>query len=507
MKKLISLITVAVLLMAMTITVLAAFPDPTVDKASWKEANNFSPVTFKAGKATGAINIDGAVAVDSAYGSGDTITVRGFSEENLLETSGGATGEAKVAWDDDYIYLHLNVTDNTKKIGSSFDADSVEVYLDYDQKADGKKVMWNGVNSSDTYSAQYRIQRGGSTVDNAVGADSNSVMGSVGNRAKVKVVENGTAGYVVEAQFPLKDESGKYIPVSNVIGFELQINDNKNGTSRYSAAYIQGGLQYYAYEYSSLFDNIMLDGASDIAWSTRTVKTDVNEKLRDFDPNSKYVPSKAPSTASKKPSSAAQSKVSSAAESKVSSVAASTPSTVSTVESQGAADIFVKPDNYATVVLVTINPQFNLYLDEASDVLAVEPVNADAKNVIGDVTQSKGKFESVINSLIAAVNKGGFVKDKEITVNFSIAEVKSDKVDADKILSNAKEAANNSFKDLDVDGEVSTTNSDTTNTIGAEDEKGGMSTAILIAIIAGGVLLLAAAGVAVFFVIKKKKAQ
>ncbi len=498
MKKIISIITVVVLLMAMTVTAFA-FPDPKVDKGPWKEATNFSPVTFKANKATGTINVDGAATPDEAYGSGNAISVEGFSEESLLEPSGGATGEANVAWDSDYIYIHFNVKDTTKNIGDGFEADSVEVYLDYDQKADGKKVMWNKVSSTDTYSAQYRVQRGGSTVDNAVGADFNSVMGSVGKRATAKVVENGTAGYIVELKFPLKDESGKYIPVSNTIGFELQINDNKNGMKRHSAAYIQGGLQYYAYEYSSLFDNIKLDGASDITWSTRTIKTDVNENLRDFDPNSKYVP-RVSSTASK----ATSSKVSSAP---VSSTQSTVESAVSSGESQGAADIFVKPDNYATVVLVTINPQFNLYLDEASDVLAVEPVNADAKNVIGDVTQSKGKFESVINNLIAAVNKGGFVKDKEITVNFSIAEVKSDKVDTDKILSNAKEAANNSFKDLDVDGEVNTTNSDTANTIGAEEDKGGLSIPVIIAIIAGGVLLLAAAGVAVFFIIKKKKAQ
>lgn len=413
MKKIISLITVAVLLMAMSVTVLAAFPDPTVDKGPWKEANNFSPVTYKAAKTTGTINIDGAVAIESAYGSGNTITVQGFSEENLLETSGGATGEAKVAWDADYIYLHFNVKDTSKNIGSGFDADSVEVYLDYDQKADGKKVMWNKVSSSDTYAAQYRIQRGGSTVDNSVGADSNSVMGSVGNRAKVKVVENGTAGYVVEAQFPLKDESGKYIPVSNVIGFELQINDNKNGTSRHSAAYIQGGLQYYAYEYASLFDNIKLDGASDIAWSTRTVKTDVNEKFRDFDPNSKYTPSKAP-TSSKPASSKPTSSKASSTASKVSSAAASTASTASEAPSTTAST-----------------------------------------------------NESVVDKDAPA--------DKE--------DIKNDSTDAN------------------------TENSDTTNTIGAEEEKGGISTPILIAIIAGGVLLLAAAGVAVFFIIKKKKAQ
>jgi len=405
MKKIISIITVAVLLMAMTVTAFA-FPDPTGDKSAWLEAENFTPVTFKAAKATGTINVDGAVAVDSAYGSGNTIAVQGFSEYGGLAETNGATGNAKVAWDSDYIYIHFNVKDETKGIGGGFESDSIEVYLDYDQKADGKKVKWNKVSSSDTHSAQYRVQRGGNTVDNAVVG--NETMISVGERASVKVVENGTAGYVVEMKFPLKDKSGKYIPVSNTIGFELQINDSKDGgNTRHSAAYIQGGTQYYAYEYSSLFDNIKLDGATDITWSTRTVRTEINETLRDFDPNSKYVP-KVSSTASKTSSTA--SKTSSTA-SKVSS-AASTASTASTVESTVSA------------------------------------------------TES--------------------VADKDTPAGTE--EPKGDDADTD------------------------TENSDTANTIGAEED-GGLSTPILIAIIAGGVLVLAAAGVAVFFIIKKKKAK
>ena len=397
MKKIISIITIAVLLMAMTVTALAAFPSPSANKEAWLEANAFIPVTFKAGKATGTINIDGAATAEAAYGSAQTIKVEAYSEEQLLET-GGAIGEAKVAWDSDSLYIHFNVKDTTKKTGFSYDTDSVEIYLDYDQKADGKKVMWNKVSSGHTHIAQYRIQRGGSTLD--AGVVGNDTMMELMERAKVKVVENGTAGYVVEAKIPLKDKSGKYIPVSDTIGFELQINDSKNGTERFSAAYIQGGLQYYAYEYSSLFDNIKLDGASDVKWSTRTVKTDINENLRDFDPNSVYVPK----PTSTKPSSTA---------SKV-STAPATSSTVSEVES-------------------------TVSTNDVSSVEADTPSETDPK---GD-------------------------------------------------------------EDTDTDADKD----DTTNTIGAEENKGGLSTPILIAIIAGSVLVLAAAGVAVFFIIKKRKAQ
>ena len=43
-------------------------------------------------------------------------------------------------------------------------------------------------------------------------------------------------------------------------------------------------------------------------------------------------------------------------------------------------ETFVKPENYASVLLVSINPQFKLYLDENNNVLAVEPINEDAKS-------------------------------------------------------------------------------------------------------------------------------
>ncbi|MBQ8303717.1 MAG: hypothetical protein IJX79_02055, partial [Clostridia bacterium] len=50
--------------------------------------------------------------------------------------------------------------------------------------------------------------------------------------------------------------------------------------------------------------------------------------------------------------------------------------------SQAGSAAFVKPENYASVLLVTINPQIRLYLDKDSNVLAVEPVNDDAKAVV-----------------------------------------------------------------------------------------------------------------------------
>ena len=42
-------------------------------------------------------------------------------------------------------------------------------------------------------------------------------------------------------------------------------------------------------------------------------------------------------------------------------------------------DGFTAPDDYSMVMLVSINPKIRLYLDKDGIVLAIEPVNDDAK--------------------------------------------------------------------------------------------------------------------------------
>lgn len=319
MKKIISLITVIMLAVTVFAMTAIAFPSPDVDKNAWKESDSFSPTKFDVSKASSSITIDGEATVDSGYGS-NKVMVAGLTDYNSMDSSDGATGSAYLAWDADYIYIHFMVEDTTKHLGEDFNSDSVEIYLDYDQKADGKKVKWNKLQSSDTFAAQYRIQRGTKQKAATVSLSNNESMTYVGEKSKVAVKEV-TGGYVVEAAFPLKNSSGKYLPVSNNIGFELQINDNPDGYARMSGAYIQGGIQAYVYEYTHLMDTIVLKSASDITWNTRTPQKDINDTLAEFDPNSK-APSKTPSKAS----SATSSKASSASSSKVSSAAVSNPS-------------------------------------------------------------------------------------------------------------------------------------------------------------------------------------
>ena len=116
---------------------------------------------------------------------------------------------------------------------------------------------------------------------------------------------------------------------------------------------------------------------------------------------------------------------------------------------------FVKPENYASVVHITINPQFRLYLDAADEVLAVEPVNDDAKSISNKITAQTGNIENVIENIVSASNAGGFVKENA-TVNFEITEIKDTAVNTEAVLDKVKTSADDSFKKLEITVEVKT---------------------------------------------------
>ncbi len=115
---------------------------------------------------------------------------------------------------------------------------------------------------------------------------------------------------------------------------------------------------------------------------------------------------------------------------------------------------FEKPESYATVLLVTINPQYKLYLDEAGDVLAVEPVNDDAKSAMQNQAL-EGKLDDVLEKLAEKTEDAGFIREGA-TVELRIVETKQEKSDAENILSVAKESAGKAFEKLDVAVEIKT---------------------------------------------------
>lgn len=113
------------------------------------------------------------------------------------------------------------------------------------------------------------------------------------------------------------------------------------------------------------------------------------------------------------------------------------------------AESFVKPEQYASVLLITINPQFRLYLDEDGKVLAVEAVNKDAESIKDSITFENQSFETVIETIVTTANKNGFVK-ADATINFEIVESKETDKDQSAILSKAEKMANDTADELKI---------------------------------------------------------
>lgn len=116
---------------------------------------------------------------------------------------------------------------------------------------------------------------------------------------------------------------------------------------------------------------------------------------------------------------------------------------------------FVKPSNYASVVVVTINPQFKLYLDANGVVLAVESVNNDAKSIESKISFENKKVEEVVNNLIVAANDSGFVKTNA-TIEIKITEVVDKAVDTTEILNKITTSTNDKLTELKIEAEVTT---------------------------------------------------
>ena len=108
---------------------------------------------------------------------------------------------------------------------------------------------------------------------------------------------------------------------------------------------------------------------------------------------------------------------------------------------------FVKPSNYSSVVVVTINAN--------GVVLAVESVNNDAKSIESKISFENKKVEEVVNNLIVAANDSGFVKTNA-TIDIKITEVVDKAVDTTEILNKITTSTNDKLTELKIEAEVTT---------------------------------------------------
>lgn len=104
---------------------------------------------------------------------------------------------------------------------------------------------------------------------------------------------------------------------------------------------------------------------------------------------------------------------------------------------------FVKPTDYAAVLTVKINPQFNLYLDKDGKVLALEAINDDARSIESKISVIGKGLEAALVDVVKAANEGGFINDGG-AVTIEITEAKD--IDVEDIRAKAEGAADAAFK-------------------------------------------------------------
>lgn len=110
---------------------------------------------------------------------------------------------------------------------------------------------------------------------------------------------------------------------------------------------------------------------------------------------------------------------------------------------------FVKPKEYETVLTVTINPIFRLYLNSDNEVIAIESVNEDAKGIVNDINQETKELDEVIKNIVKCADENNFLK-KDATVDVKIVETTSAQDKQAEILVIVKDTVKNNFEGVNV---------------------------------------------------------
>ena len=93
---------------------------------------------------------------------------------------------------------------------------------------------------------------------------------------------------------------------------------------------------------------------------------------------------------------------------------------------------FVLPEDYATVLEVSINPLFRLYLDAQGNVLAVEAVNKDAKKLAQQLSFGTEHYTVAIEKIVTAANENDYIKSATV-IHVEISDVKDSSIDKDDV--------------------------------------------------------------------------
>lgn len=120
----------------------------------------------------------------------------------------------------------------------------------------------------------------------------------------------------------------------------------------------------------------------------------------------------------------------------------------------GNVEDFTPPENYTSVVQVTINPTVNLYLDGEGTILAVEYVNKDAKETYSAIEKELvgSKIEKGVDLVIERANEKGYF-DKNEQVKIDMLESKDQSV-VDSTLNAVRQAAKAKLEKESINAEI-----------------------------------------------------
>ena len=150
----------------------------------------------------GTPTIDGKI--DSIWSQATPIDINTFSVG-----SNGATGTARMLWDEDYIYILTEVKDAllSKESTNDYEQDSVEIFIDEDNAKSPSYEKGDG---------QYRVNF----------ENKRSINGFTDADSFKSATALTDSGYIVEVALPSRLAKFKD---NQLIGFDVQINDDANG--------------------------------------------------------------------------------------------------------------------------------------------------------------------------------------------------------------------------------------------------------------------------------------
>ncbi|SER25219.1 Endo-1,4-beta-xylanase, GH35 family [Gracilibacillus ureilyticus] len=153
----------------------------------------------------------------------------------------GASGVAKALWDEENLYVLVQVSDDTldKSSANSWEQDSVEVFVD---ENNGKTAYY------EEDDGQYRVN-----FDNETSFNPESIAENFESATKVS-----DGGYTVEVKIPFRTIT----PENNAkIGFDVQINDGKDGARQSIATW--NDLTGAGFQDTSVFGELTLVGSNE----------------------------------------------------------------------------------------------------------------------------------------------------------------------------------------------------------------------------------------------------